>query len=158
MATVDWLRRRRREPLHAPGPTTGPREQLAADVALMADQFVADHGGRADLDRSLASLRVVDDLLEQRRRRGERLDPADQWLAAAYVMECARLAYGGEYEDAFDAEDPIVLVVGRPRFEAVLGAISKVAGRVRNGPEDDLPFFVDGLAGLIARRESGFVT
>ena len=58
---------------------------------------------------------------------------------------------------SYREEDPLVLVVGEPDFEPPSPAYSKVRGRVLNGPEDDIPFFYDGLVSAVAQRRSALI-
>jgi hypothetical protein len=64
--------------------------------------------------------------------------------------------FGGRYL-RFDEDNPLVLVVGEPEFSVGLCAMSKVQGRVVNGPEDDIPFFYAGFVDAVSRRTSATV-
>lgn len=79
-----------------------------------------------------------------------------QQSAAAYIFEVARREFGGRYLSYSD-DDPIVLVVGEPEFQAGLCGMSKVCGRVRLGNEDNIPFFYDGLVAAVCRRSSATI-
>jgi hypothetical protein len=101
------------------------------------------------LDYSEASLALVDHVLDDFHRQGAPLPDDLHFLASAYIFEVARRAFGGRYLRG-DEDDPFVLVIGEAPAEVSVCIMSKVRGRVRNGPEDSIPFFYAGIAPLVA--------
>lgn len=135
---------------------TREEADLEATMAAHAASFVlgtADPEARAGLDYTRASLRTVDDLLGELHRRGEPLSADRHLSASAYVFEVLRQAFGGEYRRG-DNENPWILVIGEPDFQLDVLVMGKIAGRVKNGEEDDLVFFCDGIPALIEARRS----
>lgn len=129
-------------------------------MAARAARFVAVLGKAPDspiqggaLDYSPESLDLIDRLLGDFHTRGGTLPEGLHADVSAYVFEVARRQFGGRYLRG-DDENPLVLVIGEPDFQLGVMAMSKVAGRVANGPEDNIPFFYDGIAPLVARGKS----
>jgi hypothetical protein len=48
-------------------------------------------------------------------------------------------------------------VTGQPEFEVSLLACEKVKGRLKNGYEDNIPFFFDGYKERVEKKESGMI-
>ncbi len=108
------------------------------------------------LDYSEASLEAVDAMLDDFHRQGAPLPDDLHFLTSAYVFEVARRAFGGRYMRS-DADNPFVLVIGEGAAEIGVCVMSKVRGRVVNGPEDSLPFFYAGIAPLVAAGKSAML-
>ena len=125
---------------------------LAADGV---DFFEARFDG---FDYSIASLTVIDELLQEASDFYENMPPKrqDQIVAqiGAYVFEVARRNFGGRYF-WYDAGNQPILVTGLPDFEISLLAYDKVRGRLVNGPEDSIPFFFDGYAERVRNAKPG---
>jgi len=102
------------------------------------------------LDYSPASLRAVDDMLDDFHRQSAPLPDDLHFLAASYVFEVVRREFGGRYLRG-DDDDPFVLVIGDAGAQVGVMAFSRVMGRTLNGTEDDLVRFHDGIAPAIAR-------
>ena len=105
------------------------------------------------LDYSPESLEIVDGLLGDLHTKGVALPEDVQVDVSAYIFEVARREFGGRYLSG-DDENPFVLMIGEPDFQLGVMVMSKVAGRVANGPEDNIPFFYAGIAPPVARRKS----
>jgi hypothetical protein len=112
--------------------------------------------GSKELDYSPASLRQLDNLLADFHSHGATAPPELVVGAGCYLLEVARREHGGGYQ-TFTAEDPLVLVVRHGAGQVGLLAMSKVRGRVVNGPEDDLPFFYEGFTGAIREGRSATI-
>lgn len=150
----------------APQPTTeadagradDEGESLETTMADQADLFLmVACGGSSTIDPdafdySLDSLRAVDDYLGRYHETGEPLPDGNLVAASAYVSETLRATYGGRYLLGPDQQNPLVLVVGEPDCRIGVMVMGKVHGRTVNGPEDSIPFFADGIPGLLARQ------
>lgn len=136
---------------------------LAGDhVRAQAEAFIdtlEDAGapiGRAELDYTPASLDALDDLLGEFHTYGA--EAPDEVIngAGCYLMEVGRAEHGGVYQ-AFNEDDPLVLVVQHEAGQVGLLATSKVKARVVNGPEDNLPFFYAGFSQAVGDRRSATI-
>jgi hypothetical protein len=78
-------------------------------------------------------------------------------LVSCYVYETARREHGGFYI-AGDAENPFVLAIPEPEPRVIVFVQQKVRGRVSNGKEDSIPFFYDGIPGLLATPGVSWLT
>ena len=131
---------------------------LMDDIMETARNFTANMQENAGLtlDYSAESLREVDDLLEAFRQ--EDLDEEALFnissMVGCYVFEPARLCYGGEYFWIEEEQQPI-LVAGLPEFSVGIKAWEKVRGRLVNGAEDAIPFYIAGYQDHIKRAEKG---
>lgn len=133
--------------------------ELMKDIMNTADSFVKNFSedvGEDALDYSIESLEVVDGLLEEY---GD-FEPDEDALynmssmIGCYVFETARRNYGGEYLWVRDEQQP-VLVAGMPDFQVSIRAWQKVRGRLQNGSEDSIPFYVAGYQEHIAQAKKG---
>ena len=126
-------------------------------MASQANDFIDAFRGQgapidADaLDYSEESIALVDQVLQDFHEQSAELPDDLHFLASAYVFECARKRYGGRYLRG-DEENPFVLVMGEPDCQVGFCAMSKVQGRVKNGPEDSLQFFFAGIEGPLSRK------
>lgn len=130
---------------------------IEAQMAREAERFRSAVGELiapgAALDYSEASLATVDAFLE-RYHRGDLLwDGSLLMPTSAYVFEVIRRRFGGRYL-ASTADNPIVIVLGEPEFQLGVMVMGKITGRILNGDEDNLPFFYDGIAPLVAQKKS----
>ena len=96
-------------------------------------------------DYSVESLEAVDKLLEE--ISDYALDEDALYNTASmvgcYVFGTARRNYGGEYL-WIKKEQQAVLVAGLPDFQVSIRAWEKVRGRLINGIEDNIPFYIAG--------------
>lgn len=133
--------------------------QLTDDIVSTANAFTRNFRDKGNFDYSIESLAVVDDMLDELSGMG----PDEETLynissmVGCYVFETARRNYGGEYQWHQTAEQP-VLVAGLPDFSVAIMAWEKVRGRVINGKEDNIPFYIDGYREHIERgkNEKGY--
>lgn len=132
-------------------------DKLMEDIIETAHNFtinMQEHG--LTLDYSAESLREVDDLLEAFRQ--EALDEDGRFnlfsMVGCYVFETARRCYGGKYFWIEEEQQPI-LVAGLPEFSVGMKAWEKVQGRLANGKEDNIPFYVAGYSEHIEKAQKG---
>ena len=109
-------------------------------------------------DYTQASLVVVEELLHEasdfyENMSAERQDQIVEQVGA-YIFEVARRNFGGRYF-WYDAGDQPILLTGLPVFEISLLAYDKVRGRLKNGPEDNIPFFFEGYAERVRQAKPG---
>jgi hypothetical protein len=133
---------------------------IQQEVVTVAERAVATLGARAGgrLDGSIASLEVVDEILEEVSAYVTELDEAVvtglvQQLGC-YVLEVGRRAFGGEYFWHDEGEQPI-LVVGEPQAHVAIMTWSKVTGRLTGDVADNIAFFFNGFAEKAATPEPG---
>lgn len=131
------------------------------DVIETAVKFVSDIEGRigGPLDYSLESLEMVDGMLGlwgKEELTEEELQNVSS-AVGCYVFETARRNYGGEYLWISEEGQP-VLVAGRPQFSVGIKVWEKVRGRLLNGEEDNIPYYIDGYREHIAigRTKPGY--
>ena len=135
----------------ADGPPANIEDEMEQRAAGFVDAFSCD-GSPIDgrkLDYSEASLALVDRMLDDFYRLGAALPDDIHGLTSAYVFEVARRSFGGRYLRG-DQDNPYVLVIGEGDAEIGVCVMSKLHGRVRNGPEDNIPFFFAGIAPLVS--------
>lgn len=120
--------------------------QLMDDIVGTANSFAKNFGDMGNFDYSIKSLAEVDDLLEE--MRDDALDEDIIYniytMVGSYVFETARRNYGGEYYWLQDEQQPI-LVAGEPDFSVTIKVWEKVRGRLENGVEDNIPFYIEGF-------------
>lgn len=130
----------------APAPAApGSAEEQAAENARTCVRMFAEEWD-VQLDFSPASIAALDSLAGEFHRRGEPLPEPVGALSAWYLAEVVRKEFGGEYFGTDEAPGA-VLVVGGPETGVAVHAYEKVFSRARNGEEDDLRFFHDGISG-----------
>ena len=137
-------------------PVNAIQQEVADAAARAVTSLQARAGGR--LDGSIASLQAVDEMLVEVSAYVAELDEAVvtglvQQLGC-YVLEVARLAFGGEYFWHDEGEQPI-LVVGEPAAHVAIMTWSRVVGRLTGDAGDDIPFFFNGFAEKAAAPEPG---
>ena len=120
--------------------------QLFDDIVGTANSFTKNFSDKGNFDYSIASLAEVDDLLDE--MSNYELDEDTIYsiytMVGAYVFETARRNHGGKYYWMQEEEQPI-LVVGEPDFSVSIKAWEKVRGRLENGEEDNIPFYIKGF-------------
>ena len=130
--------------------------ELMRDIIHTAESFVENFGQKGSFDYSIESLAVVDELLEE--ISDFEWDEDALYYASSmfgcYVFETARKNYGGEYLWVRDEEQP-VLVAGLPDFQVSIRAWQKVRGRLVNGKEDSIPFYIAGYMEHIEHAKKG---
>ncbi len=121
--------------------------ELFDDIVQAAHQYAADFSDQGPFDYSIESLNRVDAHLDELAD----YDFDENCLynivstIGCYVFETARRNYGGEYRWV-EAEQQPILIAGLPNFSVSIRAWEKVRGRILNGPEDNLPFYIQGYA------------
>lgn len=128
-------------------------------MASQANDFINTFRGAdslidaSKLDFSRDSVLLVDRVLQDFYSQKAQLPEDLHFLASAYLFECARRRYGGRYLRG-DEKNPFVLVIGEPEFQIGVCAMEKVLGRAKNGPEDNLQFFFDGIESPYQQKKS----
>lgn len=132
--------------------------QLEQDILSTAENF-SKIFSEGDCDFSIESLEFVDDFLDD--MGSHELDEDEIFnissMAGCYIFETARRNYGGEYLWIKDEQQP-VLVAGMPDFSVAIRAWEKVRGRLLNGKEDNIPFYIAGYKEHIekGKQEKGY--
>lgn len=141
------------------GVPDGMPASIEEGMQWQARDFVnafSDAGSPIDgskLDYSEESLELVDRVLDDFFEQKAPLPDDLHFLTSAYIFEVARRAFGGRYLRG-DGDNPFVLVIGEGGAEVGICVMSKVHGRVVNGPEDNIPFFYAGIAPLVSAGKS----
>ena len=130
-------------------------QQMISLAAEGVDFFEVRFDG---FDYTQASLAVVEELLHEasdfyENMSAERQDQIVEQVGA-YVFEVARRNFGGRYF-WYDTGDQPILSTGLPVFEISLLVYDKVRGRLKNGPEDNIPFFFEGYAERVRQAKPG---
>lgn len=137
-------------------------ESIEDAMGMQADLFIQSFTGAtapidaSKLDFTEASLTLVDQVLQDFYQQGVDLPEDLHYMASAYVLETARKTYGGEYQ-RFNEENPFVLVMGAPDCQVGFLGMEKVTKRAKNGPEDSLLFFFQGIAPLLEANKSAML-
>ena len=121
--------------------------RLQDDIVSTADSFTKNFSDRGNFDYSFESLKAVDELLEE--MSDFVIDEEETMynictMIGSYVFEVARRNCGGEYFWIPEEEQPI-LETGSPDFAVSIKAWEKVRGRIENGEEDNIPFYIAGF-------------
>ena len=129
--------------------------QLMNDIVSTADAFTSNFSDKGPFDYSIESLVLVDNLLEE--LSDYEWDEDNLYslesMVGCYVFETARSNYGGEYRWAEKEQQPL-LIAGLPDFFVSIRAWEKVKGRVMNGKEDNIPFYIAGYKEHIERGKN----
>lgn len=129
--------------------------QLMNDIVSTADAFTSNFSDKGPFDYSIESLVLVDNLLEE--LSDYEWDEDNLYslesMVGCYVFETARRNYGGEYRWAEKEQQPL-LIAGLPDFFVSIRAWEKVKGRVMNGKEDNIPFYIAGYKEHIERGKN----
>lgn len=147
MGLFDFFRRKRM-------PKT-PEAGMQSQAADFINAFSGE-GSPIDatlLDYSKDSLELVDSILQDFYKQKAELPEDLHFMLSAYVFECARVAFGGRYLRG-DEDNPFVLVIGEPECQIGFCVMEKVHKRVKNGPEDSIPFFYQGIPELLDNKAS----
>lgn len=126
-------------------------------VAGFAEEAVAASRdrGRGVLDYSEASLKMVEDMLEETSAAGA--GPNAESVAtifSSYILEVGRRQFGGRYCWYQKGNQP-VLVVGEPRFRIAIITLDRVRSRMQGNEEDNIPFFFEGFSKAIRNAKPG---
>ena len=121
--------------------------RLHDDIVATAIAFTENFSDKGNFDYSFESLEAVDELLEE--MSDFVTDDEDTMynvctMVGSYVFEVARRNCGGEYFWISDEEQPI-LEAGQPDYAVSIKAWEKVRGRLENGEEDNIPFYIAGF-------------
>ena len=134
----------------------GSLEEYMRDAAADLVEAFRGYGSPVrdgELDYSAGSMHTIDRVLGDFYDREVALPEDLHFMASAYVFEVARNQFGGKYK-RLEGDNSYVLVIGEPEFAVGVMAMEKVSARVTNGPEDNFPFFYEGIAPLVERKES----
>ena len=135
------------------------RDQLAAEVARMADEAVElarevgielDYG-EASMDGVERALATIGEDFEELSERGRDLTVQ---RFGCYILEVARRAHGG-YFQWWPLRDAPVLVLDDQQCHLGLHTWDKVRGRLGGDEGDNLPFFYRGFAEAARERHPG---
>ncbi|MGG1516938.1 hypothetical protein ABE504_16135 [Paenibacillus oryzisoli] len=133
--------------------------KLEQDIITTAESFVNNFSDKGNFDYSVQSLRKLDDILEELSEYqidDDALDSVSS-MAGSYIFEVARRNYGGQYIWVQERDQP-VLVTGEPEYSISIVAFDKVRGRIRNGKEDDIPYYFDGYIEAVEKgRNTGYI-
>ena len=135
--------------------------KLSSDIQRTARGFVVNlqEWSGNSLDYSLESLEEIDEMLGA--FGSEELDEDSlsglSSMAGCYIFEVARRNCGGEYQWLEQEQQP-VLVAGLPDFSVGVKVWEKVRGRLLNGKEDNIPFYIAGYQEHISigRKQKGY--
>lgn len=139
-----------------------PDEALAAVMRIRAADAAASVHDRRDLDYSIRSLRIVEQLLEEARAGPELDDETARALAMAwggYVGEVFRRCWGGEwlFPEAGPFRRKICLVVrdssvGTATREITLFPVERAYKQLVNGLEDGIWSYACAVESRLSRR------
>jgi hypothetical protein len=131
------------------------QSRLEQDIITTAESFVNNFSDKGNFDFSVQSLRKLDDILEELceyQIDDDTLDSVSS-MAGSYIFEVARRNYGGQYIWVEESDQP-VLVTGEPEYSISIFAFDKVRGRIRNGKEDDIPYYFDGYIEAVEKGKN----
>lgn len=130
-------------------------DNLMNDIVSTAENFAINFSDRGTFDYSIESLTLVDKLLDEISDFEWNEDELFKFssMFGCYVFETARKNYGGEYLWIKEELQP-VLIAGLPDFSVSIKAWEKVQGRILNGDEDDICFYIAGYKEHIERGEN----
>lgn len=133
---------------------------LQEEVHRAAERAVvmAKSRGGASLDYSEASLAVVEEILAEAARYASELSAKAREMLVedfgSYVLEVARLRYGGVYSWMEHPEQP-VLVFGEPSCHIAIATWDQVRGRLSGDPAYNIPFFYEGFSSRARKAQPG---
>lgn len=124
-------------------------------IAVFAAFFIHRSWVGANLDFSLISLRDVDRILGRFATGYPDAAAREKMkiLAGCYILEVARMNFGGRYVWWKDRNMP-VLECGFPDNCITIASFDKVLGRIENGDEDNIPFFFAGFVESMVRAKT----
>ncbi|MGG3279361.1 hypothetical protein [Paenibacillus solani] len=134
------------------------RSELEQDIISTAESFQNNFSDRGNLDFSIESLQVVEDILDELCDYELEEDHVNSVssMVGCYIMEIARRQHGGKYYWSEERNQP-VFVTGEPDFSISILAFDKVRGRILNGAEDHIPFYFEGyMQAVIKGKENGY--
>ena len=147
----------------APPHSSADPESLESMVGQMAEKIVAfahslDPDHPTKLDYSIDSLTALDALLGETPVASleDGLVTALAAQAGCYIFEVARRTYGGTYYMDARTEQPL-MIISEPDFSVSFLAIEKATGRLKNGDEDNIPFYFDGIVAAVAKKQSAMI-
>ncbi len=122
-------------------------KDIQETAALAVSRFQERAGGRLDFSEdSLSAIEeLVDDASEFYDTFSEEQIGTIVEYFGCYILEVARLAFGGEYKWIESSAEP-VLVTGEPACHIAIAVWGKVRGRLAGDRADNLPFFFKGFA------------
>ncbi|MZQ81079.1 hypothetical protein GQF01_02880 [Paenibacillus sp. 5J-6] len=131
------------------------QSKLEQDIITTAESFANNFSDKGNFDYSVQSLRKLDDILEELCEYQIDDDTIDSVssMAGSYIFEVARRNYGGQYIWVQERDQP-VLVTGEPEYSISIFAFDKVRGRIRNGKEDDIPYYFDGYIEAVEKGKN----
>lgn len=133
------------------------RSQFTADMTANANALVKQFKDVANLDFSVASLQILDKVIDDNRafyKQGDDETKRKMIIRiGAYIFEVARQNYGGVYF-WYNRLDQPILVTGQPEFEMSLLAYERTKLRFENmREEDNIPtFFNQYVEGVKNKR------
>lgn len=134
-----------------------PMSELTKHIISDAEFFAKSYTpAKGNFDFSIESLSDVNSFLDEV---GDFIFDDEKALnkyavaVGAYVFEVARRNYGGEYFMIKEEMQP-VLVAGQPDFYVSIKAWDKVRKYVKEGPENDMKFYVDGYRSAVERGKN----
>lgn len=110
------------------------------------------------LNFSELSLSIVEDMLAEASAQVD--DMAESQIASlvellgCYVLEVARMKYGGQYA-WIDPERGPVLILGEPDTHIAIATWTKVRGRLNGDAGDNIPFFYQGFSEMASALPLG---
>lgn len=131
------------------------QSKLEQDIITTAESFANNFFDKGNFDYSVQSLRKLDDILEELceyQIDDVTIDSVSS-MAGSYIFEVARRNYGGQYIWVQERDQP-VLVTGEPEYSISIFAFDKVRGRIRNGKEDDIPYYFDGYIEAVKKGKN----
>lgn len=137
------------------------QNEFTKDIMVNASFFKENYENRYNgLDFSVKSLNIVDQILEDASDFYEEMNEDQRQniitKAGSYIFEVARQNFGGKYFWYNNLNQPI-LVTGQPQFEMSFLAFEKVKGRLKNGSEDNIPFFFEGYVQGVKNKKTQMI-
>jgi hypothetical protein len=135
-------------------------DEVPNQIVRSAEKAVSmgEERGSGQLDYSMASLAVVEDILAEVNQWSAELTEEDITTLVqdfgCYILEVGRREFGGRYLWYEDRDQP-VLVVGEPVFRIAIITWDKVRGRLGGDEGDNLPFFFAGFAERVRQAVPG---
>jgi len=132
-------------------------KEIQEEAIYLIKKIEKDYPG---LDFSVKSLSIIDLFLNEiskfyKKIETEQLESITS-KTGCYILEVARQNFGGKYY-WYDKLNQPILVTGQPEFEMSLLAIEKVKGRLKNGIEDNIPFFFEGYIDGVKNKKSQMI-
>lgn len=131
-------------------------DQIHEKAALTVKQL--QERARGTLDYSVASLEMIEEILDEASHYRAELQPDDietlVSLVGSYILEVGYRQNGGSFAWNTERNQP-VLVVGEPRFHVAMMTFDKVKGRLSGDKSDNIPFFYQGFLMHIKMAKHG---